>query len=133
MIAIDTNVIVRLLTKDDPVQYAQSLSLFQENDIFISDTVLLETEWVLRFSYAFQPSDVYQALNQLLGLPNVQVMEGNRVAQALQWHNSSGLGFADAFHLACCQHCSVLYTFDKQFVRHSQGLTDVQVIDPSQP
>jgi predicted nucleic-acid-binding protein len=129
MIAVDTNVIVRLLTKDDDIQYAQSLALFQENTIFISDTVILETEWVLRFSYAFQPSDVYQSLSQLLGLPNVQVTEANRLALALQLH-TSGLGFSDAFHLACCQHCSALYTFDKQFARLSQGLTALQILEP---
>jgi predicted nucleic-acid-binding protein len=132
MIAVDTNIIVRLLTKDDDIQYAQSLALFQENTIFISDTVILETEWVLRFSYAFQPSDVSQSLSQLLGLPNVQVTEANRIALALRWH-TSGLGFSDAFHLACCQHCSALYTFDKQFARLSQGLTALQILEPPRP
>ncbi len=50
MISVDTNIIVRLLTKDDVEQFQQSLKLFQEEDIFICDTVILETEWVLRFA-----------------------------------------------------------------------------------
>lgn len=130
MIAVDTNIVVRLLTQDDETQYLQSLALFREESVFISDTVILETEWVLRFSYAFQPDDIHQSLNQLLGLPNVQVSDANRIARALQWH-IDGLGFADAFHLACCQHCSALYTFDKQFTRRAQGLTALQILEPS--
>jgi len=48
MISIDTNVIVRLLTQDDPVQFKKSQELFKNHEIFITDTVVLETEWVLR-------------------------------------------------------------------------------------
>ena len=131
MIAVDTNVVVRLLTNDDETQYAQSRALFQTQSIFLSDTIILETEWVLRFAYGFDPDDIYRSLTQLLGLPNVQVTDANRIVQALQWH-MSGLGFADAFHLACCQHCSALYTFDKQFLQRAQALTAVPVLDPSQ-
>lgn len=44
MIAVDTNIIVRLITKDDEIQYQKSLELFKNNNIFIPDTVILETE-----------------------------------------------------------------------------------------
>ncbi len=71
MISVDTNVIVRLLTKDDIKQFQQSLKLFQEQNIFICNTVILETEWVLRFAYKFSPSEIYQAFSKLFGLPNV--------------------------------------------------------------
>ena len=51
MIAIDTNIVVRFITKDDELQYQQSLALFKNKNIFIADTVILETEWVFRFAY----------------------------------------------------------------------------------
>ncbi|WP_423809252.1 PIN domain-containing protein [Planktothrix agardhii] len=51
IIAIDTNIIVRFITRDDELQYQQSLELFKNKNIFIPDTVILETEWVLRFAY----------------------------------------------------------------------------------
>lgn len=130
MIAVDTNVVVRLLVKDDELQYAQSLALFQSHSIFLSDTVILETEWVLRFSYSLQPSEISQSLKLLIGLPTVKVTDANRLAQALKWH-TDGLGFADAFHLACCSHCSALYTFDQQFIRRAQSLTVLRVLAPS--
>ncbi|MFB2977172.1 type II toxin-antitoxin system VapC family toxin [Microseira sp. BLCC-F43] len=69
MIAVDTNIVVRLLTQDDEKQYNKSLKLFQEQDIFIPDTVILETEWVLRFAYKFKPAEICQAFRNLFGLP----------------------------------------------------------------
>ena len=130
MIAADTNVVVRFLVNADEVQHLISRELFHTQSVFLSDTVILETEWVLRFTYSFNPYDIFQALHRLLGLPNVQVVDANRIAQALQWH-LNGLGFADAFHLACSQHCPILYTFDRQFVRRAQVLTDLEVLDLS--
>ena len=44
MIAIDTNILIRLMTRDDEEQYQKSLKLFQNKNIFIADTVVLETE-----------------------------------------------------------------------------------------
>jgi predicted nucleic-acid-binding protein len=44
MIAVDTNIIVRFLTQDDELQFQKSREIFQTQDIFITDTVILETE-----------------------------------------------------------------------------------------
>lgn len=122
MIAVDTNVVVRLLTQDDRPQYNKSFKLFQEQDIFISITVFLETEWVLRFAYHFRPNEICEAFRSLLGLPNVRSTNGNLMVQTLQWHEN-GLDFADALHLAQSQNCSAMYTFDAKFVNKVKGLT----------
>ena len=73
MVAIDTNIIVRFLTNDDPVQYKKAFKLVKNNEIFIADTVILETEWVLRFAYEFKPEQIASALNKLFGLPNIYI------------------------------------------------------------
>jgi predicted nucleic-acid-binding protein len=129
MIAVDTNIVVRLLTQDDEQQYNKSLKLFQEQDIFIPDTVILETEWVLRFAYDFKPHEICQAFRSLLGLPNFQVTNASLMAQVLQWHENS-FDFADALHLAQSQNCSAIYTFDNQFVNRAKKLTDCEVQQP---
>ena len=129
VIAVDTNIIVRLLTKDDAVQFQKSLKLFQEQDVFICDTVILEAEWVLRFAYRFPPNQFCQALTKLFGLPNVYLSNANLIAQVLKWHQT-GLDFADAFHLAQSQSCSQLYTFDKKFLRRAQKFTDCELKQP---
>src|SRR6476646_10434555 len=86
MIGVDTNIIVRLLTQDDESQFSQSVELFKANQIFIPDTVILETEWVLRFAYKFKPSEICTALRNLFGLPNIHLNNAGLVAEALQWH-----------------------------------------------
>ncbi len=129
MIAVDTNIVVRLLTRDDEQQYQKSLKLFQSQDIFIPDTVILEAEWVLRFAYKFQPYEICQALRSLFGLPNVSVVSAKLIQQTLEWHEH-GLDFADAFHLAHSQHCAELHTFDEKFRKKAEGLAPCKVKNP---
>ncbi len=129
MIAVDTNIVVRLLTQDDEVQYQKSLQIFQNPEIFISDTVILETEWVLRFAYQFKPDQVCSALRKLLGLPNVYLTRSMLVHKALLWHET-GLDFADAFHLAQSQDCEKFYTFDEKLIKKARGITSCEVKKP---
>ncbi|MBH8556382.1 type II toxin-antitoxin system VapC family toxin [Nostocaceae cyanobacterium CENA357] len=126
MVGVDTNIIVRLLTQDDELQYRKSLEIFQNKNIFIANTVVLETEWVLRFAYKFKSVEICTALRKLFGLPNVHLSNASLVFQALQWHES-GLDFADAFHLAESQNQAEFYTFDDKFLKKAKGLTTCEV------
>lgn len=129
MIAIDTNILIRLLTKDNLEQHKTSLRLFETEQLFIPDTVILETEWVLRFAYNFSPNAICEAFKKLFGLSNVYLNNGYVVAQAIEWH-LSGLDFADAFHLALSQNTSALKTFDSKFIKKSKGLSPCIVERP---
>ena len=126
MIAVDTNVIVRFLTRDDPAQFAQSLKLLETGTVFIPDTVILETAWVLDFVYGFKPDDIVSALRGLCGLPSVHLDDPGKIAQVLDWFEQ-GVDFADAFHLSYSTKCTELKTFDKDFIERSQGLSDCMV------
>ena len=130
-VAVDTNIVVRFLTHDDEPQYQQACTVFQSPQVYISNTVFLETEWVLRYAYDYQPSDIIRALTMLLGLPNVEAEEPGRMAIALQWHHV-GLDFADALHLASSQHCDKLYTFDSDFVKKGNALSTCIVKKPEE-
>lgn len=129
MIAIDTNIIVRFLTRDDEVQFQKSLALFKNHDVFIADTVILESEWVLRYAYNFEPLDISTALTKLFGLPNVHLFNSTLIAQAIQWQ-SQGLDFADALHLSQCQQYNQFFTFDKKFINKAKGLSKCFVLTP---
>ncbi|MBG1269822.1 type II toxin-antitoxin system VapC family toxin [Nostoc sp. WHI] len=129
MIAVDTNIIVRFLTQDDELQFQKSREIFQTQDIFITDTVILETEWVLRFAYKLKPDEICTTLKNLFGLPNIYLSNPSLIVQVIQWHEN-GLDFADAFHLAQSQHCSKFYTFDEKFVKKAKGLTQCEVKKP---
>lgn len=129
MIAIDTNVVVRLLTRDDADQYEKAYQLFKEQDVLIGDTVILETEWVLRFAYEYSPTDIVRAFSGLFGLANVHISQPTVVAQAIDWHQQ-GMDFADALHLAGSRHLKKFYTFDKKFQASAKRITEREVLNP---
>ncbi len=83
MIAVDTNVIVRLLMQDDRKQTPCAASLFAAHQVWIAKTVLLEVSWVLASFYKYRPEGVREALENLVGLPNVQVEDESAVESAL--------------------------------------------------
>ena len=85
MISVDTNIVVRLLTGDDPGQYQKARRLFEQETVFLPDTVILETAWVLRHTYGFDPSSVVNAFRSLLGLSNVRTEDPRRLDQAFGW------------------------------------------------
>ncbi len=77
-------------------------------------------EWVLRAFYEFERADFCRAIEHLLGLANVTVEEWPRVSQALALH-AEGFDFADALHLAACNHCESFYSFDdRRFARRGR-------------
>ncbi|CBL45674.1 PilT-like protein [gamma proteobacterium HdN1] len=129
MIAVDTNVIIRLLTKDNDAQYRAAHKLFSAENIFIADTVILEVEWVLRYAYEFEPEQICAAFRKLFGLKNVRLANAQIVAQAIGWHES-GLDFADALHLAGSQQHTTLKTFDDKFIKRAKNLTPCTVEQP---
>jgi predicted nucleic-acid-binding protein len=129
MISVDTNVLVRLLTKDDVPQYRKAYKLFQKEEIFVTDTVLLKTEWVLRFAYDYPPEAICDAFSKLFGLENVHGANPVVLYQAIEWHHQ-GMDFSDALHLANSRHCSLLCTFDKSFIKRADALSAFPVSLP---
>ncbi len=129
MIAIDTNIIVRFLTQDDPNQYQKSVHIFSTQEIFIADTVLLETEWVLRYAYAYEAEQIITALRKLCGLPNVHLRDTDVIVLALAGQEA-GLDFADALHLAQAHQCAQMLTFDQRFINRAQQLNTIPIHMP---
>jgi predicted nucleic-acid-binding protein len=117
MRAVDTNVIIRFLTGDDPVQASRARSVIGQEAVFVARTVLLEAEWVLRSAYGLPKGEVIAALRALAGLPGLAIEDAALVAQAMEWAEG-GMDFADALHLAACGGvCTALLTFDRQFAQ----------------
>ena len=129
MISVDTNVIVRLLTGDDQPQFKRARSLFEKESIFITTTVILETEWVLRYAYHFKPLKIAVAFQSLFGLSNVQLEEPLIIAAAIEWHKKD-LDFADALHLAKSQASRSFATFDKKLIKKALKLTNIPISEP---
>lgn len=116
MLAVDTNVLVRIITNDEPGQAVRARRLVGNADLWISTTVLLETEWVLRSLYDFAPNQIVSALRMLAGLPRVSLQDATLTVQALDWCEQ-GMDFADALHLGTADRCEAFVTFDKGCIK----------------
>ena len=118
MRAIDTNVLVRALVRDDPAQSARAEALLSGHKIYIAVTVMLELEWVLRSRYAFRPKVVAQAITGIAALGNVVLGERAAVLAAAA-KSAQGWDFADALHHALSEGCDDFITLDADLVRRS--------------
>lgn len=127
MIAVDTNVLVRLLTGDDPDQAQRAAALFSRSHILIPKTVLLEAEWVLRYSYEQPPAVILSAFRKLIGLPQVTLEDGAAVAEALTGYEA-GMDFADALHLASGREAKEFATFDVRLKKRAGELAKVRLL-----
>ncbi|WP_019503070.1 type II toxin-antitoxin system VapC family toxin [Pseudanabaena sp. PCC 6802] len=129
-IALDTNLIVRILTNDDPEQAKIAANLIQSDRVFIPKTVLLEVEWVLRYTYKLDRIVIDKAFRHLLGLPNLLVEDDASVKQAMFWYGE-GLDFADALHLASSGIADRFATFDLALQKRARRLNNViPVVSP---
>ena len=128
MRAVDTNVVVRYLTGDDPDRTARVRDAIDAGQVYIPTTVLLETEWVLRRAYGYGPNEVIGALRRIAGLPQVRVENAALLAESLE-RAESGMDFADALHLRAAARCEAMLTFDRRFIRTAMG-TSVRVMEP---
>ena len=128
MRAVDTNVVVRYLTGDHPEQAARAKGVIDAGHVFVSTTVMLETEWVLRSVYGFAGKEVTAALRAFAGLSDVSVENPVLLAEALD-RVDKGMDFADALHLGSATRCDTMLTFDRRFVAAAGG-APVRVVEP---
>jgi len=129
MIGVDTNLLVRILTNDDPIQARRAAKLLESDDIYITKTVLLETEWVLRHAYEIEKVNIKKGFLKLLGLPNVSVEDPDSVTQAIGWYEN-GFDFADSLHLASSKRCKKVATFDRAFIKDAQRFSSIEIMTP---
>ena len=119
MIGIDTNILVRFLTNDDKKQAKYAADLIKDHPVFIPKSVLLETEWVLRYTYELKPAIILNAFEKLMGLTHVTFEDPACLVQVLEWYRE-GFDFADALHLASSQKAKNFATLDKRFIRQAK-------------
>lgn len=136
MIGLDTNVLARYYIDDATDAQAQQQRLAARRLIdsgralMVSNTVVLELEWVMRGYYGFAPADAASVLRHLLSQPHVTIEDRSTVEQAVS-NSEAGLDFADALHHASYRSCTSMASFDdRKFVRRAKvlGLAPVVVV-----
>ena len=115
MRAVDTNVLVRLITRDDARQLAAA-NAFIEGGVWVSTLAIAETVWVLRTVYGTRADGVEAAVAMLLNHKGLVLQESDAVAAALELFRSRpALGFTDCLMLEVARKAGhlPLGTFDR--------------------
>jgi predicted nucleic-acid-binding protein len=120
MIGLDTNLLVRYLTHDDPTQTAAALrvmnSLSFDSPGFLSLIVIAELVWVLAISYRYQKKEIEQVLDNLLRTKELVIERADIVSQASRAFSAGRADFAD-YLIERCAHaagCEFAITFDQK-------------------
>jgi len=125
MRAIDTNVLVRLITRDDPKQVTEA-EIFTEKGAWVSQIVLVETTWVLASVYDLKSMDIARAVEMLLNHRNIALQEAEVVSAALAlFRKKPSLGFSDCLLLEAARKSGnlPLGTFDRNLGKISGAMT----------
>lgn len=115
MRAVDTNVLVRLVTRDDAKQVVAA-EAFVANGAWVSHLVLAETMWVLASVYDLGPAAIATAVEMLLNHKDLVLQDSDVVAAALQhFRKRPRLGFSDCLVLEVARKAGhlPLGTFDR--------------------
>ncbi len=120
MIGLDTNVLVRYVTQDDPAQSARAARLIedrcsQECPGYVSVVVLCELVWVLSSGYGYGRDDIARLLRGILTTSALAVEESERVWNALRRYEQGKAGFADCLIGCACRDAGAtpVFTFDR--------------------
>jgi predicted nucleic-acid-binding protein len=125
MRALDTNVLARFFVDDaDDAQAARqrpaAVAALSERS-YVSVTVLLELEWVMRGFYELPRRDISRVLRALTSIEHISLEDRNAVLAAVDAFDK-GLDFADALHMARSSRASAFATFDRRLARRAKGL-----------
>jgi predicted nucleic-acid-binding protein len=101
MIGLDTNLLVRYLTRDDAQQFAKVTRLIEralehEEQLLINTAVLCETTWVLETAYEYSRAEIADAIERILDTAQFEIERAHEARQALGDFRSTKAGFADA-------------------------------------
>lgn len=117
--SLDTNVLVRLIVRDDEAQTVLVTKLLDRHrrrseSLWVPVTVMLELEWVLRSRYKFAKAEVIRALSSLLTTMELIFESEGALEQALASYEEGGADFGEYLHLALAQYGLALpfWTFD---------------------
>ena len=121
MVAVDTNVLIRLFVNDDTLQSQKARALFDSHvgsveSLWIADIVMLELAWTLDRIYEFARVEICVALKALAGNATVSLESVQQIDEAIALYEQGPAGFADCLLAAKASHagCDALRTFDKK-------------------
>ena len=124
MKSLDTNVLARFFVDDEDDEQAKAqrplaVAALSER-CWVSVTVILELEWVLRGFYELAPADVCRVMTALAGIEHVQIEDRNAVLNAVD-ATRRGMDFADALHLVRSGRAASFVSFDRRLAKRASA------------
>lgn len=126
MIGLDTNVLVRYLTQDDPEQALRATRLIEsqctrDNPGRVAVVVLCELVWVLSGAYGYDENLIADVIDQILVTGELSVEREDVVSLAAHAYRHGSADFAD--YVVVCSNraagCQATYSFDRKLARHN--------------
>jgi len=123
MIGLDSNIILRAITGDDPVQSALALRFFatlsSEHPGVINAVALVETAWTLRGRYKYPRLLILDHIEKLMGSTAYHIVNRDAVSEALETSRKHSIEFADALlgEINRIAGCEMTMTFDERACR----------------
>ena len=131
MIALDTNVLVRLVLRDDETQAQRARALVESHahsdaSLFISDVVLAEFAWVLHSRYSLPGAAIARTLRAMLDNATLAWQSRAAAVKALHLFEQGSVDFPDCLVVALAQshNCDGVATFDQGM----RNLPDVRLL-----
>ena len=131
---IDTNLLVRYLTEDDPSKANDVKRLLlkaaqDEVRLLIPSVVIAELVWVLQSFYKLERSEIVPLLNAILHTHGVDISERPVVSEAIALYRDRAIDFIDAWIVAFAKEAEVraVYTFDR---KHFKGIAEIEMMHP---
>ncbi len=131
---IDTNLLVRYLTGDDPSKANDVKRLLLkaaqgEIRLLIPSVVIAELVWVLQSFYKLERSEIVPLLNAILHTHGVEVSDKTVVSDAIAIYRKEAIDFLDAWIVAFAKAAEVraIYTFDR---KHFKGIDGIEMMHP---
>ena len=127
---LDTNVLIRHLTGDPPVQARRATSyLRRANELLLPDLIVAEVVYVLESFYEVKRQRVAELARAIIGFPAVVVVDEPLLLRALEVYEVERLDFADAYLVASAETSGVgtIASFDREI----DPITTVRRVEPS--
>jgi AbrB family looped-hinge helix DNA binding protein len=133
VLGIDSNILVRFLTRDDEPQFDHASRLFgqaEDRNLFLGVIVLVEVSWTLRRVYKQPAKDVLQTLEDLVDARQFTIEDRDQVVRAIGIARASGADFSDALIALRNEAagCSTTATFDRRALRIEQMTPVVELL-----
>lgn len=117
MIGIDTNILVRIITRDDEKQTQIALDYISNNSttFVINHIVICELVWVLESAYKYDKKQIIKALDCILKVKQFLILEKSSIKSALKLYTETSIDFSDALigYVNREASCEFTITFDK--------------------